>query len=118
MGTTSPPDQALADHLPFSAYDMLCHSRVFRVSSLTRPRLYSRDIGVLDNPTTFKAKAIRSAKMPKSTKAAPTHQSTLQGMWGKKDKEATEPAKVIPDERKINMDVDGSSAEKGEWLQI
>ena len=56
--------------------------------------------------------------MPKSTKAAPTHQSTLQGMWGKKDKEATEPAKVIPDERKINMDVDGSSAEKGEWLQI
>lgn len=52
--------------------------------------------------------------MPKITKAAPTHQSTLQGMWGKKDKEVAERAKVIPDEKENGMDVDDSNSEKGE----
>lgn len=98
---------------------MFC-SRVLRVScSLTKPRIYSRKIGILGIPTVFKAQAICSAKMPKSTKAAPTHQSTLQGMWGKKkDKEVAEPAKVVPDEKENNMDVDGANVEKGERLQV
>lgn len=40
-------------------------------------------------------------------------------MWGKKkDKEVAEPAKVVPDEKENNMDVDGANVEKGERLQV
>lgn len=111
----SPLRQCVRSLMPFRRYSATCcTSRVLRVSSscpLAKPRLYSRDIGVL---RTFKAEAICSAKMPKITKAAPTHQSTLQGMWGKKDKEVAERAKVIPDEKENGMDVDDSNSEKGE----